>query len=215
MNQCGAKTRAGTPCQRAPMENGRCNLHGGKSLKGIAHPNFQGKGYSRYIPGPLAPAFQRALDDPELLALNVDIATVESLIDDQMHRITDGDPMALFGKLKQFWASLWLATQREDKSGVARLRGRISDLLEDGAEQFAAVEMLLDLTEQKRKLVDTEGKRREKMQEFVRAEEMAVVFRALALAVKKHEKDPETLAAIGDEFDRVLALNNPAGITTD
>ena len=28
---CGAKTRAGTPCQRSPRENGRCNLHGGKS----------------------------------------------------------------------------------------------------------------------------------------------------------------------------------------
>lgn len=28
---CGAKTRAGTPCQRAPMPNGRCYLHGGAS----------------------------------------------------------------------------------------------------------------------------------------------------------------------------------------
>jgi len=28
---CGAKNRAGHPCRRAPMRNGRCNLHGGKS----------------------------------------------------------------------------------------------------------------------------------------------------------------------------------------
>lgn len=28
---CGAKTRAGHPCRRNAMENGRCDMHGGKS----------------------------------------------------------------------------------------------------------------------------------------------------------------------------------------
>lgn len=28
---CGATTRKGTPCQKAPLKNGRCRLHGGKS----------------------------------------------------------------------------------------------------------------------------------------------------------------------------------------
>ena len=28
---CGARNRAGIPCRRHPMANGRCNLHGGKS----------------------------------------------------------------------------------------------------------------------------------------------------------------------------------------
>ena len=28
---CGAKTRAGHPCGRSAMRNGRCDLHGGKS----------------------------------------------------------------------------------------------------------------------------------------------------------------------------------------
>ena len=28
---CGAKTRAGTPCRRIAMKNGRCMNHGGKS----------------------------------------------------------------------------------------------------------------------------------------------------------------------------------------
>lgn len=29
--RCGAKTRAGSPCQQPAMTNGRCRLHGGKS----------------------------------------------------------------------------------------------------------------------------------------------------------------------------------------
>jgi uncharacterized protein YjcR len=28
---CGAKTRAGKPCRKSPMNNGRCRLHGGLS----------------------------------------------------------------------------------------------------------------------------------------------------------------------------------------
>jgi hypothetical protein len=28
---CGAKTRAGKPCNGQPMPNGRCRMHGGKS----------------------------------------------------------------------------------------------------------------------------------------------------------------------------------------
>jgi uncharacterized protein YjcR len=29
--RCGAKTRAGTPCRKPAMANGRCRLHGGLS----------------------------------------------------------------------------------------------------------------------------------------------------------------------------------------
>jgi hypothetical protein len=30
---CGARTRAGHPCRRRPLANGRCRNHGGLSLK--------------------------------------------------------------------------------------------------------------------------------------------------------------------------------------
>jgi hypothetical protein len=51
---CGAKTRSGTPCKRAPRYNGRCNLHGGKSLAWFAHPNFKHGLYSKYVPREIA-----------------------------------------------------------------------------------------------------------------------------------------------------------------
>jgi hypothetical protein len=51
---CGAKTRSGTPCKRAPRYNGRCNLHGGKSLAWFAHPNYKHGLYSKYVPRNIA-----------------------------------------------------------------------------------------------------------------------------------------------------------------
>lgn len=51
--ECGAKTRSGKPCVNAAMENGRCRMHGGLSLKGAESPTFKhGKNsiYKDYIP---------------------------------------------------------------------------------------------------------------------------------------------------------------------
>ena len=38
---CGAKTRAGTPCKLPAMPNGRCRLHGGRSLRGRSHGRYK------------------------------------------------------------------------------------------------------------------------------------------------------------------------------
>ncbi len=51
---CNAKTRAGGLCKNAPMANGRCRMHGGKSLCGIASPRFKHGRYSKYLVARLA-----------------------------------------------------------------------------------------------------------------------------------------------------------------
>ncbi|WP_162136956.1 HGGxSTG domain-containing protein [Magnetospirillum molischianum] len=46
--RCGAKTRAGTPCQSPAMANGRCRMHGGTSPgapKGEANGNWRHGAY--------------------------------------------------------------------------------------------------------------------------------------------------------------------------
>jgi hypothetical protein len=39
--RCGAHTRSGGVCQQPAMKNGRCRLHGGKSLSGKAHGRYK------------------------------------------------------------------------------------------------------------------------------------------------------------------------------
>ncbi len=59
--QCGAKTRAGTPCKnwgmrqwaRRPSDtspSGRCRMHGGKSLSGYSSPALKHGWYSKEFP---------------------------------------------------------------------------------------------------------------------------------------------------------------------
>lgn len=47
-NKCGAKTRSGNKCKNSAMPNGRCRLHGGKSLKGNQSPRYKHGLYSKY-----------------------------------------------------------------------------------------------------------------------------------------------------------------------
>ena len=45
---CGAKLRGrDAHCKKHGMLNGRCRLHGGLSLKGSDHYNYQGKGCTK------------------------------------------------------------------------------------------------------------------------------------------------------------------------
>ena len=37
---CGVRTRLGRSCRQPAMKNGRCRLHGGKSLSGKAHGRY-------------------------------------------------------------------------------------------------------------------------------------------------------------------------------
>ena len=77
---CDAKTRAGTPCRRAPMPNGRCSKHGGKSLAGIASPRFTTGRWSAVLPTRLAARYQAAQADPALLAARDEVALVDARI---------------------------------------------------------------------------------------------------------------------------------------
>ncbi len=65
MNTCGAKTRIGTPCKRRPCENGRCALHGGKSLRGSESPTFKHGLYAIDTPHKIQSKVNRFIDaDP-------------------------------------------------------------------------------------------------------------------------------------------------------
>lgn len=87
---CGAKTRAGTPCRRRPMANGRCYMHGGKALVGTANPAFKTGRYSKYLPARLTERYHEALADTELLALRDEIAVLDARLSEVL---AEDDPV--------------------------------------------------------------------------------------------------------------------------
>lgn len=207
-NRCQAwNPKHGRQCLgRATKGKRVCKDDGGKSRGGIASASFKHGKYSRYMPKALAPVFEAVMKDPDLLALNTDIASHEARIDQLFQSIEGGNPGKLWAEALKEWMGLWEATAREDAKDIMKHRNRLDSLLREGSGDVETWGLILETSEQKRKLIDTETKRREKMREYVRAEEAAYYYRALALAVKANIDDTSTLSAIADEFAKIVGM---------
>lgn len=67
---CGAKLRGkDRTCQKAPMANGRCRLHGGATPNGPDSANYKHGRYADVFKGKMADRFQRAQADTQPMDL--------------------------------------------------------------------------------------------------------------------------------------------------
>jgi chorismate mutase len=90
----------------------------------------------------------------------------------------------------------------------------IGRIIETGAGDWAAWREVLNLIERRRKLVESEGKRRMQMQDMTDNAEVIKVLDRLADAVLRHVHDPAVLRAIQAEISALLgsgALRGAAG----
>jgi hypothetical protein len=78
---CGAKLRGKKKtCQRSPMANGRCRLHGGGTPKGEASANFKHGRYSLVFQGKLAAKFGIHALDAKPLDLLPELAIQRTML---------------------------------------------------------------------------------------------------------------------------------------
>jgi hypothetical protein len=221
MAQCNAKSkRTGKQCRARAMPNGKCYHHGGAALKGAAHPNFKDGSRSKYMPKFLAPAFREALNDPELLNLSESIAGQEAIVRDAYDSLNQGEaPTRLVGRIRSEWREFWNATGRGDQEAVAEHRQRIGTLLDQAATVAATLERIGNAEEIKRRLVDTEMKRREKMREQIVFEDAVLLYNQITQANRQEilefdglsrEDKNRLLNRIVTRFAEIAGLPNPA-----
>src|SRR5215218_1399841 len=122
---CGARTRAGGPCQNVPVAgSARCRMHGGKAARGTDHGRFKHGRYSKSVPDRLAGRFREALADEDRHELRDEIALAEARISDLlagMARVEAAKPEA------RAWSGVerWVARKTRLVEADARLaRGR-------------------------------------------------------------------------------------------
>lgn len=124
---CGAKTRSGGVCKARPMANGRCRLHGGKSLGGLNSPRLKTGRHSKYLPKNLLKNYQVALNDPTLLQLHDEIALVDARLAQLLQMVDTGI------ESKEQWSNLQtefstvIATMHQIPALSARLTGQGED----------------------------------------------------------------------------------------
>jgi len=80
--RCGAKCRDGSPCKNYAMANGRCRMHGGKSLKGTASKTWRSGLYSKYAGSQLRDVLAEleGVDNEELIKADNELKLLQALI---------------------------------------------------------------------------------------------------------------------------------------
>jgi hypothetical protein len=92
---CGCTGFLGTPCQRAPRANGRCNRHGGAVPAGAAHPSLKSGTFSRLLKdfdSQRLADFRAAFADQKLTALHAEVAVTETEIRALARTLPDNRP---------------------------------------------------------------------------------------------------------------------------
>jgi len=196
------------------MPNGRCRMHSGKALAGIASPAFKHGRYSRRLPERMLPRYDEARADREYLALSDDIALIDSRIEDVLTRVDTGE-------CGENWRALAMAVKEfnefERKAQGTTNEGKRDEYLRDRDERMRSICLLVEAgisdiaawnelagwLERRRRTVETEQKRLIAMQEMVTADQVALIHGRYIGIIKRNVTDPATLGAISRELDKI------------
>jgi hypothetical protein len=118
---CGAKTRAGTACEIAPVAGRtRCRLHGGATPRGPAiGPAFKHGRYSLDLPTRLAARYAESQIDPELASLRDDLALVHTRITEVLSQLGEGVSES---RAREAWREICALVERKRRLAESEAR---------------------------------------------------------------------------------------------
>lgn len=202
---CGAKTRSGEPCQKPPLANGRCRLHGGRSLAGIASPTIKTGRYSKYLPGGLAEKYHEALEDTELESLNSELALVNARIADVLTHVEVGEVGVAWMQMRALYHKLDNAIKTQKVTGMLEVMADMDALTSQGVGEFERWKEIYELMELRRRLAETERRRLIDMQQYITSQQAMVMIGTLLGIIKARVDDRNVLAAIQHDVNALLA----------
>jgi hypothetical protein len=208
--RCGAKNRNGAACHNWALPSGRCRMHGGKSLSGIASPRLSSGKYSTALPVRLAAKYEEARTDPDLLALREEVGLLDTRLLDLISRVDTGESGAIWEALQDAYADLQAAQRIKDATirGVklSEALGVIGELIMRGHTDYAAWNEIGQMLEARRKLVESERRRLVEMQQMVTTERAMVLLAAVVGIIKEHITDRAQLSAISNGITNLITI---------
>lgn len=198
-------------CGGMPMENFRCKMHGGKSLRGSALPQFVDGEHSKYSPPQrLLEGYREARSDKEILKLTEEIAMCDARLKELVRNLDVNEAPALWRDLRAEvdQARAALAQQPPDQETASRHVGEIFRLVYRGASDADRWDEYKSMADLRRKLAESERRRLVEMHQMLTAESMLIIIGGVVQAIRKHVNDARLLAAISTEIGSVLSRSS-------
>lgn len=199
--KCGAKTRKGTPCDKRPVQGRtRCHMHGGKTPRGIALPQFVHGKYSKALPARLRQTYEDSAGDRELVGLRDEL------------RLTDTRLQELVGKLdaepsRERWATVSamvtaaIEAQPGERDAILQ---QLRDVVRSAGDDAHTWRDIMSTVERRRKLVDSEAKRLQRLHQMISVERALGIIKAITTSIRTHVQDPSALAKIQEDITLLL-----------
>lgn len=204
--QCTAKSkRSGQRCKRVASPGGTvCAMHGGKTPRGMASPHTVHGRYSKHLKGGILKTYRETIADPEILALDSEIALLAGRLADLLERIAGGGPGPR--ELAAAWAELDRARQSKDAQGFNRAFARMDALVASGHNTDALWQDVERCTIRLARLVRVESQRRVAMSAVLPTSKALEFAKSIVVSVLNHVHDPAIRARI--QTDVRLALGD-------
>jgi len=201
MPLCSAHNKDGSLCQNnKAMANGKCRMHGGKALAGIAAPNWIHGRYSKVLPTRMLERFLASMTGPELVATRSELALIDCRTHDLLEKVADGES-------GEMWRHLVRMTTEHDKVNEEDRPGKLAEIwyaIRRGADEYQTWTEIRGLIETRLRCVDREQARVEKMGQMIRSDDALAMIERIAVLVREHVKDRDALRVFADEFRKLM-----------
>ena len=205
---CGAKTRSSGECRQPAMKNGRCRLHGGKSLKGIESPSFKTGRHSKYMPKELLSAYQDAKQDTELLSVRAEIALMDVMLSGLLPKLNTGQSIEGWYELKRLIPSVNRAIKSGDVTGFKSTFETMANIINDNVTHYDTEHEIKDTIDTRRKLVETEHKIALQGERSISVEQLMLLMTQVLAVIQSVVKEEKQRYAIAVGLQDLLSLPN-------
>jgi hypothetical protein len=119
--KCGAKKRNGQPCTQYPVTGKkRCRMHGGTSLRGIAHPAYRHGRFSKVLPEGLRQRYESSEFGQTLLSHEDDIRLLDVQLGEWAAALRDDNDNT------EAWGTILVAAEARRKLAESEIKRLVS-----------------------------------------------------------------------------------------
>lgn len=112
------------------MDNGFCDLHGGKAMSGPFHGKYKDGHSSKYNPASLLGRYEASLMDPELLSSRHEIAILDARLKSLVERAEGDADETTWLKLMELWREFVYAIAAGDTRKQNEYLGKLNQFID-------------------------------------------------------------------------------------
>lgn len=212
--RCKAKAKStGKQCNRFAV-TGRevCQVHGGKTPRGLASPHYKHGKTSRWdkiLPAKLTESFNAHVNDPQLRSLRNEIAINKARQDELLSELGEHVTGGTWANLVRLRADFYRAQADKDIAALTEATTEIMRLIDSGSGMADKWRELMGVQEHIRKLTETEWKSIQAAGRVLTMEQAVQLFAAMRASIIKSVPDPRHQQAA---IDAMRELVNASGV---